>query len=330
MIRYSVLRGKVVDHRREDDDPQSPHFTIFVEADGRRIRCPVNVRSTDKSEVWFKFVEDLRHPVVDELRLMDEGIVRDPERRLRLDFIREPLFDRLTMRQLPFTGPLPQDDLQDRIAVFAEQARVNREADLFVFGEVFGGGGGQGVHDIHMNQGNNQQHRSSDGVFQDGALIFRFPSTGWLGFFTAFNSQVWATDNDGHRLQGFAEGPLARFDEPAPDAGRAEPMAEVAIVAALLNPDGPDQGKETVTLMNFTTREVRLAGWKLLDRQDKAESLQGRMLDAGGSLIVRLRGDGAQLSNNGGSIRLVDASGAVVDSVTYSKSDAVSGRLMRF
>jgi uncharacterized protein YukJ len=37
--------------------------------------------------------------------------------------------------------------------------------------KVFGFLPGNGVHDIHMNQGNSQQFRGDDGVWQDGGLL---------------------------------------------------------------------------------------------------------------------------------------------------------------
>ena len=34
---------------------------------------------------------------------------------------------------------------------------------------------GNGMHDIHMNQGNDKKHAGDDGVYQDGCLIFQYP-----------------------------------------------------------------------------------------------------------------------------------------------------------
>jgi len=45
---------------------------------------------------------------------------------------------------------------------------------------------------------------------------------------------------------------------------------------------------------------------------------------------VALSGRGAQLSNNGGTIRLLDASGVLIHAVSYSEADIVENRFVRF
>jgi hypothetical protein len=45
---------------------------------------------------------------------------------------------------------------------------------------------------------------------------------------------------------------------------------------------------------------------------------------------VVLSGSGAQLSNKGGTIRLLNAGGVLVHAVSYSKADALENRFVRF
>jgi hypothetical protein len=192
-----------------------------------------------------------------------------------------------------------------------------------------------------MNQGNDAGHRGDDGVFQDGAVLFHFPSTGWVGFFIAFNSQVWFTDDQhGHRLPGFPEGPLALLDThpgptPIPPPPRppvpAPVVSPLAIIAALVNPEGTDEGKETVTIFNASAQAVDLRGWKIIDRQQGTETLEHRMLPSNESVTIRLSGRGAQLGNQGGTIRLVSPEGVQTDSVSYSAAQASHrGQIIRF
>jgi uncharacterized protein (DUF2345 family) len=54
------------------------------------------------------------------------------------------------------------------------------------------------------------------------------------------------------------------------------------------------------------------------------------LLPSGGSVSVVLAGGGAQLSNKGGTIRLLNPSGVLIHAVSYSKSDAVENRFVRF
>ena len=103
-----------------------------------------------------------------------------------LDFIRGNLFNRLDMRLLPSTLPGPDNDLSDRLAHYVDRAQAEPGAIIYAFGErwgpergkpdkIFRFEPGNGVHDIHMNQGNDPGHRSDDGVWQDGGLLLRSP-----------------------------------------------------------------------------------------------------------------------------------------------------------
>jgi hypothetical protein len=81
---------------------------------------------------------------------------------------------------------------------------------------------------------------------------------------------------------------------------------------------------------NTTVDGVNLAGWRIVDKNDAAESIAGVVLPAGGSTGIVLSGQGAQLSNKGGTIRLVNPSGVLIHAVSYSKADAVEDRFVRF
>ena len=94
---------------------------------------------------------------------------------------------------------------------------------------------------------------------------------------------------------------------------------DVRIVAALVNPEGHDPGSETVTLINTGNATERLDGWRLVDRNGRFQSLDGLTIDAGNAARIVLDPQGAQLSNKGGRISLVDTKGHVIHTVTYSK-----------
>jgi len=95
-----------------------------------------------------------------------------------LDFIRGNLFDRLDMRILPPTLPRPDNDLSDQLEHFVNRAITEADATIFAFGQrwpteattpdkIFKFLPGNGVHDIHMNQGNVAPLLGDDGVWQD-------------------------------------------------------------------------------------------------------------------------------------------------------------------
>jgi uncharacterized protein YukJ len=350
MVDYGVLKGRIIEARRaEQVRGGKPHYHVIVETSpGVKWRCPVNVRSVDGSEVWYRIEDPLTsHPILQELEQLPSGLRALPNHKpgLTLDYIREPLFDRGLMNHLPFNVAGPNDDIQDEFEVRIRDVQADAHGGVCVFGSFWRHqqfeadqdfGTDQGVHDVHMNQGNDSRHRQDDGIFQDGGLLFHLPGRHmWVGFFLAFNSQVWATDDHGHRLPGFPEGPRAPIDRPTP-IPRPTPVpvpsrAEVGIVAALVNPVGDDVGHETVTVFNAGSHAVNLQGWKIVDRNNNADTLGDTPVPANHSVTIRLTGTGAQLGNQGGSIRLLDPHNRVVDSVTYSHNQAqASGVSVRF
>src|SRR5436189_1455007 len=96
---------------------------------------------------------------------------------------------------------------------------------------------GNGIHDIHMNQGNSEEFMKDDGVWQDGSMLLHLPSEDrWVAAFLAFQSQCWHTDDSTGHCIGDPE-------QPAEDKG-------VVIIAATVNPAGDDPGMERVLLLN--------------------------------------------------------------------------------
>ncbi len=234
--------------------------------------------------------------------------------------------------------PGPDNDLNERLDRYVQRVMADEEAWLFAFGsrwgperqpdDYFGFRPGNGVHNVHMNQGNNERHRDEDGVWQDGGLVLHFPVTGdWVGIFLAFQSQTWHTDDrTGHRLGGAGRpGPTPRASAANP-VPTAPPVAElsigesiVRIVAALVNPLDA-QETETVTLLNTSPDPLDLTGWAILDRFKGRHALSG-LLAPGATLAVTLLPP-VQLGNDGGIITLVDAAGLKVHGVSYTARQA--------
>jgi len=87
--RYGVLKGSVVDERREDD-PDSPHYQVHVRADSTSYRIAVNVKSQmSPSELLFLVDDRFRHPVTAGLPGLPHGFteLRPGTGSLALDFI---------------------------------------------------------------------------------------------------------------------------------------------------------------------------------------------------------------------------------------------------
>jgi uncharacterized protein YukJ len=321
---YGVLKGSVVEARREED-ADTPHYQVHVNADGTSYRIAVNVKSQmSPSELLFLVDDRFQHPLTAGLPGLPYGFTelqREPGS-LALDFIRGNLFDRLRLRPLPPNLPGPDNDLSDRVEHYVARASQEDDSEVYAFGErwgpeedkpdkIFGFLPGIGIHDIHMNQGNDPHFAHDDGVWQDGALVFRFPSTDqWVALFLAFQSQAWHTDdNTGHAIT-----------EPGHVPGPAEPDRVVRIVGALVNPIGPAPEAESITLLNASPEPVELATWEIADRLKNKQSLTGTIA-AGVTLTVPVQPP-VQLGNRGGIITLLDDQGLKVDGVSYTEQQA--------
>lgn len=91
----------------------------------------------------------------------------------------------------------------------------------------------------------------------------------------------------------------------------------VRIMAALVNPVGPEAGLEKVTLLNPTPQSVELDGWVIADRANGRQVLQGTL--GAGALIQVTLSQQVRLSNRGDSITLFDSAGQQIDQVSYTE-----------
>ena len=324
LARYGVLAGRVVD-RRAEGGTDTPHYQILVAGGEVEYRVAVNVLSQEHpSELLYVADEAFGHPLVQELAGLPDGFTQLPSSPggLALDFIRANLFDHTLLRPVPATAPGPDNDLADKLDHFVERAAADPSARLYAFGQrwgpeastrdkVFGFLPGNGVHDIHMNQGNSQAFRRDDGVWQDGGLLLHYPSQQqWVAIFLAFQSQAWHTDDQtGHAIA-----------TPEPGAPGA-PDHTLRIVAALVNPIGPAPEAETVTLLNASAQAVDLTGWSIVDRDERRLVLDAGALAPGDAIRIPL-GPPVALGNRGGLITLLDPDGLKVDGVAYTKDQA--------
>ena len=333
---YGVLKGRPISSRTGAG--QSPHYQIHVVDQTTDYRIAINVKSKlAPSELLYLIVDDFRHPLVEDLATLSPGFTRLAGRpgARSLDYIRANLFNATDMRPLAHAIPGPDNDLNEKIDAYVQRAIADESAELYAFGErwgpephskdkYFGFLPGNGIHDIHMNQGNAENFVKDDGVWQDGGLIIHFPAIldedgivrweeQWVALFLAFQSQSWHTDDTtGHKIPVPPPGPT-----PTPLPGDRD--GHVRIAAALVNPQGHDPGLETVTLINASAAAVDLTGWALADRNKRRSPIASGVLAAGDALKVSLDGTGAQLSNKGGIITLLDEQGRKIDGVSYTK-----------
>lgn len=342
---YGVLKGRPIEVRLGTS--QNAHYQVHLIDETTDYRIAINVKSAlAPSEVEYIVVEEFQHPIIDRVIGLRDGftaLAAIPTSGA-LDYIRGNLFDRALMRPLPFDVPGTDNDLNEKINRIMQRALGDEKAIVYAFGEKWGPEGGKrdkffgflpgnGIHDIHMNQGNVGRFVDDDGVWQDGGLLVHFPTQQeWVGIFLKFQSQAWHTDDTtGHRLVGpipstltadtirdSTELPLAaptRIE--LPDA--EEPQGLVRIVAALVNgADSPET--ETVTLLNTTPHKISLDGWTIADTNKVKVPLSGS-LEPGATAVIGIV-QPAALSNQGGIITLLDDTGLKVDGVSYTRDQA--------
>ena len=323
---YGVLVGRVSD--RQLATPKKNHYEVRVEAAGASYRIAVNVQSQDKSEVLYRVVDDFQHPMTAQLAALADGRHPLPSTPggLALDFTREHLVARAEMEALPLSAPGTDNDLNDKIDKYVTNAMTSAAPRIYAFGSYFidpgkrdpyfGFNPGQGIHDVHFNQGNSGAFKKDNGVFQDGALLFHFPDQNrWSAIFLAFQTQSWQTDAQGNPttvVQPDDDGPIA-VPPPAPGAER------LRIVAIMANAKG-DPEIESVTLINASPDDVSLDGWALSDRNQNKFPLKGKLAAGNASRITIAKP--MELSNKGGAVSLLDPAGKIVDGVSYTKAQA--------
>ncbi len=341
---YGVLKGRPISSRLGAGS--SPHYQIHIVDDTTDYRIAINVKSKlSPSELLYLVADDFQHPIVESLATLSTGFTVLPNAPggRALDYIRANLFDRKHMKALAHDIPGPDNDLNEKINGYVQRAISDENAEIYAFGErwgpeqnkkdkYFGFLPGNGIHDIHMNQGNAGQFVKDDGVWQDGGLMLHYPaildSDGeerwpeqWVALFLAFQSQAWHTDDStGHRIPGPAPTPEPSPDpEPEPTPEPAARDGHVRIAAALVNPHGDDPGLESVTLINASPAAVDLTGWELADRNKNRSPLPAGAFPPGDTLRIQLDGKGAQLGNKGGIITLLDQHGLKIDGVSYTR-----------
>jgi uncharacterized protein YukJ len=320
---YQLLVGQPIDWTLDDDS--NPHIEILLDVNGEKFRAAVNVRSSVAPHTLvYRRIQPFIHPITNKLDVLEAGIfdLRTDRSDLALDYPRDHIVREDEMAELPYRVDGPRNDLLDHLLPMVQDAVNTTGVRLYVFGETWGPETherdkyfhflpGRGIHDIHMNQGSQGRFKSTNGTHQDGALFIRHQDGSWTGIFLAFASQSWQTDGEGH--------PTTEITPPTEPITTTLP---IRIAAALVNPYNPEEGRETVTLINISDEIIQLDGWRLEDGEGRTDSLIGYDLGAGDTVRVRLSGTGMRLKNKDhGRIKLISPDNVLVHEVTYLKRD---------
>jgi uncharacterized protein YukJ len=205
---YGVLVGSIVDGF-ESPDGSSPHYEIRVNG-GQDFRIAVNVQSMDGSEVLAFF--DAKFGQSGKLDLTPllngqhgfQALQTGPAGSGGLDYLRDNLFPIDSMQPIPAAGS--GVSLSNLLDANIERAKADPTALVVAFGEFFADAGQvdkyfgfspeQGIHDIHMMQGNSGSFASDNRVHGDGALFLSFNSAQEIvALFARFQTQSVHTDD---------------------------------------------------------------------------------------------------------------------------------------
>lgn len=208
---YGILTGRVF--ARQLATKKDEHYHMLLNRGNDPQRAAVNTQSTEPpSQVLYYSTTNFQHPITDAILAaslpMGYTALASKAGGLALDFVRMNLFPINAMKPLSGTQAGTSTDLNDQLDITVQAAIGDPTAVLYAFGQHWQDASGadevfpeinpsKGTHDIHMNQGNPKGSFFKDnGVYQDGALLFHFPSKGsWTGVFIAFQSESFKTDN---------------------------------------------------------------------------------------------------------------------------------------
>jgi uncharacterized protein YukJ len=225
ITNYSVLAGRPTAGKVVSGS--SAHYQITMQANGGPFTVAVNIQSVDGSEVLYAVVEKFTPPDQAALTALPMGMtaLASAPGGLALDFVREQIDGEsmITQQQMTLLPKTPAKGakglsseeamrrtaaaaaLQNAVVTLLNMTIADKDAVIYAFGSSYADSGKvDGIHDIHMNQGNpvggkDGGFSGDNGIWQDGALFINLPSKSeWIAIFIAFQTESWTTDSSGN------------------------------------------------------------------------------------------------------------------------------------
>lgn len=233
--KYGVLIGTKTNYYRDAPDSFGKfyHGNVEIQANGITYRCAIDVDSqktrvqwriihftaaqlsqiTQKSNGWHPLASNSTSGAIDYIRWPLMWVtIRIPilfywKWKLKLppwlypnrvtqfkkpEVIMNALFRLFVLNQEAFWKAGNNIDAIEQL-----ESVVTQGTKMYIFGQFFNTG--NGVHDIHQNQGDpiTSQWSASNGIWQDGATIVQKADGNFVGFFNKFETQSFKTDNSG-------------------------------------------------------------------------------------------------------------------------------------
>lgn len=223
---YGVAIGTLQGFRREDPDSYGKYYHGFINlnVNGVPYECAIDVDTHNNQITVEHRVVSLRADDIASLLALPFGyhpLASTPDSGA-IDYIRSqfllPLVTvgcipslLLSILPLRFRFRVPnnpklwtQGNGSATLDVLEGLLDDGANARLLVFGEPYTYGG-QGVHNVHQNQGDPATTPPSgwwleNGIWQDGCTVVVKADGRIVAFLTKFSSQAYQTGNDGHPL----------------------------------------------------------------------------------------------------------------------------------
>jgi len=224
---YCVLVGQPISGTGQShkDDPKSPHYSFIVKttpSDETSYKIIVNLKSISNSnpddqandllvyldmDYQAEFVNKLEKWAVDDdgkewlglwkFPKISDGTVED----VQIDFQKRPPGGSFPkVKRIPHDVIGSDDDLLGKLNQLVHEFEGDSNRKVYAFGEAFSSN--DGLHQIHMNQGNSGRFAKENGAYQDGAMFIRYldenQKVKWAAFFAMFQSQKLPTDAHGN------------------------------------------------------------------------------------------------------------------------------------
>ncbi|MBP2653713.1 MAG: hypothetical protein H6Q73_1282 [Firmicutes bacterium] len=205
LASYGVLKCQPIKGMHAAD---TSHYEVHVVDDDSDYRIAINVKSQQSPpELLYYIDENYQNNILAQLEDLPLGFtaLQSTPESIALDYLRKNLFDYHKMQTAHHIIGA-DNELAELIEKYIDLAIRTSNSTIYAFGQkwgpetgkrdqYFGFKPGNGIHDIHMNQGNTGRFEKDNGPYQDGGLFIHFPVKNQLvAIFLAFQSQSFDLD----------------------------------------------------------------------------------------------------------------------------------------
>jgi uncharacterized protein YukJ len=207
---YGVLKSKVLINQGEFvSKKHRKHYSLITLGISKRIEVDINIQS-DRNQPNIKIlcIENYKNPLLKKFDDLAQGYtpVASVAGGLALDFFRQDLFPKADLFD---SHPIDGDTIcqklnnylcdHEHIVIYGSLYRNEKENENNSDSQKITPHIPlkNGMDNVHMNQGNQGSHLSSNGIYQDGALFIKNKKS-YTAIFLCFSQQCNKTDDTGY------------------------------------------------------------------------------------------------------------------------------------